>query len=318
MSDTPEGSGNKEPLREANPDPLFMTEFEKVIHSYAEAVTDDKPEEAQNAAMQALLMAGEEAVKHPTPSLRLKEEAGNCEDKRDWAGAEAAYRRVLALEESSGNFGMIAKAHIDLSRLLRLLDRHDEAWQFACQATAAARRAKIFPVLVMALSNESLCSLERTDYPAALAAASEGVQVIEPGKIYEQMRARALITRARCLLATGDHAAADLDLASSWEMLNTPLGSTLLPGPLLARANWWEVKSRLEEQRANVEGAREAMHGAIEHLRQLQGTYTLFAVARALERVSRLSILASDSFAAEHAAGEAKAIRRDLHLPSAD
>jgi hypothetical protein len=79
--------------------------------------THDKPEEVQNAAMQALLMAGEEALKNPTPSLLLKQEAGDCEDKGDWAGAEAACRKVVALEESLGNFGMIAKAYMDLSIL---------------------------------------------------------------------------------------------------------------------------------------------------------------------------------------------------------
>lgn len=318
MSDDPKGPDNRAPLSDAAPDAVFIQEFEKVIQSYAEAVTDDKPEEAQNAAMQALLMAGEEALKNPTPSLLLKQEAGDYENKGDWAGAEAAYRKVVVLEESSGNFGMIAKAQMDLSRLLRLLGRLDEAWRFACQATTSARHTEIFPVLLMALSNESLCALDRGDYAGALKTAAEGVQVIEPGKIYEQMSAKALITRARCLLATGDPAGADLDLASSWEKLKARFGSALMPGPLLALANWWEVKSQLEEKRANMEGAREAMARAIGYLRRMQGPYALFALARTLERVSALSSSGGESIEAERASSEAKAIRRDLHLPLPD
>jgi hypothetical protein len=89
----------------------------------------------------------------------------------------------------------------------------------------------------MALSIKSLCALDRGDYSGALAAASEGVQVIEPGKLYEQMSAKALITRGRCLLATGDPAGADLDLASSWEKLKARFGFALMPGPILALAS---------------------------------------------------------------------------------
>jgi tetratricopeptide (TPR) repeat protein len=318
MSDDPKGPDNRAPLSDTAPDAVFMKEFEKVIQSYAEAVTDDKPEEAQNAAMQALLMAGEEALKNPAPSLLLKQEAGDCEDKGDWAAAEVAYRKVLALEESSGNFGMIAKAQMDLSRLLRLLGRLDEAWQFACQATVAARRTEIFPVLVMALNNESLCALDRGDYAAALKAAAEGVQVIEPGKMYELMRAQSLVTRARCLLVTGDPAGADLDLTSSWETLKARFGSASMPGPTWALANWWQVKSQLEEKRSNVGAAREAMAKALESFRQLQGPYALFAVARALERVCALSSLGGDPIEAERASTEAKAIRRDLHIHPED
>lgn len=291
-----------------------MKEFEQAILSYAEAVKGDRPEEAQQAAMQALLMAGEEALRNPTPSIRLAEEAANCADKGDWVSAEAAYRKRLALQESEGNFGIIAKAQMDLCRLLRLLGRLDESWQFSRQATASARRANIFPVLVMALDIESLCSLDREDYAGALKAASEAVQIIEPGKMYASMRAKALVARAKCLLATGDLAGADLELASSWEILNARSGARLMPGPLLTLANWWEVKSKLEEQRGNVDGAKEAMARAIENFRLLPGPYARVAVARALDRASGLSTLAGDSLAAENAASEAKAIRRDLHL----
>jgi tetratricopeptide (TPR) repeat protein len=315
MSDNTEPGNKSQPRSGEAPDPQFMKEFEKTIQNYADAVTAEKPEDAQNAAMQALLMAAEESLKHPTPSSLLKQQASDCEDTGDWVGAEAAHREVLALKETLDNFGMIAKAHMDLSRLLRWLGRVDEAWQHACQATAAARRTEIFPVLVMALSNESLCALDKRDHSGALAAASESVQVIEPGKMFELMRAKALVIRARCLLVSGDPADADVDLASSWETLKKQPASALMKGVTQAHANWWEVKSRLEEMRGNLSGAREAMDIAIGYLRQLQGAYALCALALALDHGAALSSLASDSTATERAASEANRIRRDLHLP---
>jgi len=314
MSNDANDSKPTEPVPGTAPDPGFMKEFEKTIESYAKAIADDRPEDAQNAALQALFMAGEEARRNPTPSLQLKEEAGQCEERGDWAEAETAYRKVMALEESSGKWAMIAKAEMDLYRLLRLVGRLDEAWEFACRATASARRAEMFPVLVMALECQVRCALDRGDPAGALAAASEAVQIIEPGKLFDQMRARALAGRAMCCLANGEPAAAESDLASSWELLQTRSGTAVLPGPILTLASWWEVKSQLEEQRGNSEGAREAMTRALEYLRQLHGPYALFAIARALGRLATLLNQAGDSFAAERAANEAAAIRRDLRL----
>jgi hypothetical protein len=316
MSNDLNGPDRNEPVPGTAPNPAFMKEFEQTIQSYAKAVSDDRPEDAQNAALQALLMAGEEALRNPTPSLRLKEEVGQCEERGDWADAETACRKVLALEESSGKWGMIAKAEMDLYRLLRLLGRLNEAWEFACRATTSARRTEIFPVLVMALECQVRCALDRGDTAGALTAASEAVQIIEPGELYDQMRARALAARARCSLASGELAAAESDLASSWALLQTRSGTAVLPGPILTLANWWEVKSELEEQRGSPESAREAMTKAIEYLRQLHGPYALFAVARALTRLSTLLNQAGDSFEAERAADEATAIRRDLRLVS--
>jgi len=313
MSNDPTGPSQNESLSKASHDPEFMKEFEKLIKRYAEAVSDGNAQEEQSAAMQTLMMVTEEATKNPTPNLLLKNEAHTCESQGDWAGAEAAYRKVLALEESLGNFGMIAKAHMDLCRLLRVLGRLDEAWQFACEAVAAARRTQIFSVLAMALDLQAHCALGREDRAAALKASSEAVQVIEPGRIYDSMRAKALIAHARCSLACGDPAAADSDLASSWELIQARF-STMMPGPLLTWANWWEVKSQLEEQRRNLNGAREAMSRAIEYFRRLQGPYGLLAVSRALQQASRLSTQAEDLLQAERASAEAKQIRSDLRL----
>jgi hypothetical protein len=118
------------------------------------------------------------------------------------------------------------------------------------------------------------------------------------------------------LVATGDRMSADADLWSSWEMLKSPpFGSMPMPGPVVALASWWEVKSQLEEQRGNVGGARDAMARAEGHLRLLQGPYALFALAKALDRAAALSSLAGDSPAAERAAAEAKGIRSDLRVP---
>src|SRR5947207_807296 len=107
----------------------------------------------------------------PPPDLVLKEKAAECEAKADWQGAEARYREVLALIGSTGKAHQLSKAHYDLSRLYLLLGDVQKADACGRLATAAAREAGVFPLLVMALENQAWCSLRSLDYPGAVAAA---------------------------------------------------------------------------------------------------------------------------------------------------
>jgi len=286
-----------------------------MIGSWAEATSAGNTQEAQNAAIMAYRMAEAQALNNPTPSLLLKQEAGDLESKGDWSGAEAVYRKVLALEESTGNFGSIAQAHLDLCQLLRLLGRSAEAGQLAVAATASARRTEIFPLIYVTLENEARCALERGALPEARVAAAEALQILEPGKLYELMRARALTTLARCLLATNDSAGAELHLLLAWELLKSHASaSLLLPGPTSALANWWEVKSRLEERQGNLPGALAALTHAIEFRRLLGGPYALGALARTLERLGAISRATGDFAGQELVLREAKCIRDGLKL----
>jgi hypothetical protein len=65
----------------------FIKKFEQAIMSYAKAAEAGKSEQAQGLAMQAFMMAAQEAQQNPTPSLLLKQQAADCEEQGDWAGA---------------------------------------------------------------------------------------------------------------------------------------------------------------------------------------------------------------------------------------
>jgi hypothetical protein len=317
MSDDSGGPTKQQASSDPAPDPQFMKRFEQVIGSWAEATSAGEAESAQAAAMEALSMAAEEELRNPSPDVQLMNEADALESKGDWPAAEALRQKLLALKEPSGNIGMITKAQMDLSGLLRLLGRLDEAWEFACAATVTARQwPKTFALLVIALSNKVSCALERGDSANALAAAAEAVQVIEPGKLHDNLRARALTARAKCLLAQSDANGAGLDLDSAWELLEANSTSRMLPGIVAALANWWEAKSKLEEQLGNHFRAREAITLAIEYRRQFETPYARLALARALEKLGEFSRAAGDKEAEERQMSEAKSIREGLHLPA--
>jgi hypothetical protein len=256
----------------------FQRQFERLIKTYGEATEAGKTEEATQAAFSAFAMAAEEAARNPTPDLKLAQEASDCEQRRDWAGAEAAYRKRLALKQSTDNAGLRSKWQMDLSRLLRLLGRMGEAWELAEAAVESARAFQVSYVLAMALENQALCALDRSDPGKALQAASEAVGVLEPGRLLAQRRARALTLRAECFLARSDLAAAEADLKSSRELLDqVTLG---LPGPILSQANWWEVQAKLDWLKGNLSQAEALLTKAIsyrEHLIEMRGEPSPYA-----------------------------------------
>jgi len=294
---------------------LLMKAFEQAIASYAEAQEAGRIEEARGAAFEAFRLAAEEAERHPTPSLRLQLEAGACEDGRDWAGAEAAYRAVLRLEEEAGKPMPLALAHLHLSKLLRLVGRLEEAGQSAAAGSACGRAGEGFVVLAMALENEIACALDRGDTAAALLAGREIVQAIEPGKLYSLIRGRAMIALARCLVAAADVAGAESRLAEGWEWLEGVDRS--LPGPIAALAAWWEVKSAVLEQQGHLEKAREAMSESIDYRRYRGEPYGIFALMRGLEKSAELAGRAGERAQAERAMAEALALREELRFPGA-
>jgi len=67
------------------------------------------------------MMAAAEAIAHPTPDLQAAEEAANSLRAGDWVRAEDAYRKLLTMQEQTGNPGLLAKRQMDLSRLFCLI-----------------------------------------------------------------------------------------------------------------------------------------------------------------------------------------------------
>jgi tetratricopeptide (TPR) repeat protein len=277
----------------SKPNPEFMAEFQKRIEAYASAAEAGDQEATTQAGMAAFMLAGMEAINNPTPEILLAQEAQEHEAAQNWAGAEAAYGKLLALHEASGNPRFVVKPHLDLCRLFWLLNRRDEGWEHACAASEAGRKADMFMLLIMALDNEAGCALDRGEVERALAAASEAVQAIEPGKIFDHARARALIRRAECLLAKREQEKAEEELKQAWTFLESKVG-IFGPGRMNTWARWWEVRTQAHLGRKETTEAREAITKAIEQRKQIMemtagpNLHTAAALLRAQDRLAAI------------------------------
>ena len=299
-----------------------LQDFQRVIERYAEAVNSDKPGEANQAALAALMMAAADAAAHPTPTLLLDMKASALLAARDWEGAENVYRELLVLQEQTGHPGLVAKPQMDLCSLFRLLGRLDEAGRLACAATESARRSELRPLLAMALDSEAQCALEQVDSERALTAAAEALQVIDPGKMGDLMRARAYITLARCQLAVDQADPAEASLQESWRLLANSSHASFGLGPVAALARWFETHAQLHLRKNSLPDAVAALARAVEHRRELLGRlddsdpYALAALARALDLLAEVRTKTGDLLAAKHAREEGQRIWRELRLPA--
>jgi tetratricopeptide (TPR) repeat protein len=318
----PDPNHQNQPRPDGSFSPDFMEKFQEVIKSYAEAINSDQAEEADRAAVALLAVAAAEAKAHPTLALQLGAEADNFLRAGDWVRSEDAYRKLMTLQEQTGNAGLLAKPQMDLSGLFCLIGRWDEAWSLARAATASARRTGLSPLIAMALRNEALCALARSDAPQALAAASEAVQVIEPGKIADLMRAQACTLRAQCLLANGDSDAAEKDLKAAWDILGSRRPSSLATGPVVALAKWCEVQAQLLVGKGNHQDAASALQRAIEHRREGlnrscgPSPHAFAALARDFEALAEILNKTGDLQAKQQALAEAQGIWERIHLPA--
>jgi len=298
-----------------------MKEFRQAIEDFQEGAETKNAQQMEAAAVRALAVAADLAEKNPTPDLALKLEAGECETRGDWAGAENRYRQVLAFVEAEGNAGRISKAHYDLSRLFLLLGDLDKAETSVKAAIAAARLARIFPLLVMALDLQAACALRRSNCAAALESVSEALAAIEPGPIYEGIRAGSLVTRARCRMSSGDWAGAERDLVASKLLLLNSTVSPLLAGSHGRVAQWWEATAENRAHKGDLEGACEAWDQAVKSRRHVaslahvSGPYTLAALADALSNHGHALEATGNAEAAKAMLEEAKRIRSDRSLP---
>ena len=305
---------------EPEPNSASMDKFMRGLDAFQKSVSARNAEQVEAAALDILAAAAEHAEQNPTPQLTLRLAAGECEARGDWAGAEACYRKVLALEEATGNCSLISNTHLDLSNLFRLIGDLEQADACVRAATVAARQSGVFPLLVMVLVNQVSFALARSDVATALEAASEAVAAVEAGPGYDGLRASALVARARCRMAAGDWSGGESDLAASQPILLDPHVSPVFAGAHSRAAGWWEVTAGARAHRGNLAGACQAWAEAVQirrhvaSLGHVAGPYTLAALARALRGSGEALEAAGNSEDARAALAEARRIRCELGL----
>jgi len=299
-----------------------QSEFVRLLQAYHEAQASGDMPAAESLGAQCLAFAAEDAARHPTEALRLMGEADDYESTANWEPAEATRRCVLALAENEGNQATISKAHGDLGSLFELLGQSDRALREFQAAVAAARNFDLALLLQTALGQLARCYLSRGDAPSAFAAADEAVRIAPAEPECNLSRARALLVRARCLVALGRTSEAQRDLDVSWPVLAPLAEARMFAGYQSGLANWWEITARIKSEANNLAGAAQALGTAVEYRRiisnlpQLTGPYKFHWLACALQEYGVALAAAGETAAATEAGRESREIRRRIGTPA--
>jgi hypothetical protein len=294
--------------------------LERLVGAYKDALEAGRMEDAEAALLEFLALAAQ--ISHePSPESVLLDEAERCEATADWAGAEAAYRRMLARAQAEVSDTAQFRAHDQLAMLHGLLGRHDAALEEARSAVAAARRADLSPLLFMALDSQALYALRTDRVPEALGAVSEALERMEDGALYNLPRGSALILRGACRAALGEWSAAERDLEGSWSMLQPQAAMAIVAGVHGRLARWWVVTARLRAAQGDANSAVEGWQEAVARSRHLAalpwvaGPNTQSALARTLHGLGHALTEQGPPYLAEEAFAESRSLRQAVGLP---
>jgi tetratricopeptide (TPR) repeat protein len=304
----------------ANHDSEFMDSFKELLAQFAEAKLGGNDHAADLKAMEAFALVTAEVARNPSPDLLLMAKADELESQADWEGAERVRREVLSLKQAHGNHGEIAKAHADLGRLFQFRGRLDEAWESALAATSSARRFGLDFLTAMMLEHEAGCALLRNDGDRALQALNEALENLEETRLTESMRSRCWVLRARCLVTKREWDAAEAALNQARALMGGDASASVLLAPIAIRAACFEVQAAIYGGRGMQEKAIEAWREAVAARRLISGLaeplspYRAWAVARALEGLSRALVESGRADEAQRHQNEAAALRHRAGL----
>jgi tetratricopeptide (TPR) repeat protein len=313
----PEEERTVSPEKNASQDDTLV----RLFANYSEALEDGRMADAETTVMEVLALAAEDTSVSTNPDLALRTEAHRLEDEADWPGAEAVYRKILALPETATNHFLRYHAHTDLSALHSLLGRHETALEDARAATHAARCEEMRPLLFTALETQARCALRRDQVSEALTAVAEVLQKLGDGVVHDLERARVLVVRAACRGAMGDWTAAEKDLQESWKLLEPQAAAAMFAGVHSGLARWWAVTAKMRVARGDGKGSARAWRDAVERCRhvatlpQLEGPYARHHLAQMLHALGRALESIGNSAEAESAFTESRAIRQAIGLP---
>lgn len=292
--------------------------FDGRLTAFHQAHVCGDVQEAESIALQCLSLATDESEEEQHEHLRLVDEAREHVNAGRWEQAETAHRDVLALAEVAGNLAMVYKAHDDLRAFYAMRGMPDKALIEACTAVEVARKVDMIPVIGMALEGLSRCYLSVGDLDAATTTAEELVDITPLKKMYELLRARALIMRAQCRLERGVITEAQDDLDIAWQLLAPQAKALIFAGVQSALASWWELTAEIKTLEKDAGAAVQAMAKAVEFRRttaqlpQLAIPYTYHALAQVLQRYGVVLLAADDIAAATAAFTESQAIQRRI------
>jgi len=294
-------------------------QLESIFKTFQAAIAGRHVDDAEVAVQEIMELAMKECEENPSPELLVEIAAHNCELHRDWIGAEAKHRELLA---TAGDGVGKRRRHNALCHFLRLMGRFDEARAHSQLAVQFARESDVIPhLLAMDLRQLGDCFYDCGDIPAAKSAIDEALSLIAEDAMCILTFTDLLIMRARVEIHVGKIQAVQSDLEQAWTILEPMEPMHFAAGVQRDLSQWWSVTATLHGHQDDKEGAIAAWREAVNRARlvdaapQCAGPHNQFDLATALHGLGTALSTADVNAEADAIFVESAAILHDLQLP---
>lgn len=294
--------------------------FDEALKAMILAKEQGNFEQTEAAMLSIFSIVQREVMNDRSPEMLARIRAEEFLANHDYAGAEAAYREVLALKEAKNVGDACLNAHMDLCLFLLLMRRPEEALAQAEISLKVAKHSEFDMVRWMGLDRWLRCAIAAGKTDGLLEPATAALEIVAAALPGETPWGCALLRRAQCKVAAGDPWGAEMDLDECREVLVDSKQGTLLPGLLRYMALWWETRARCASLQGMDLQAILPWSKAVELRRALlanQGDLDVHdsdALARTLKQFSKALALVDRDVAAAEMESEAMAIWSRLAL----
>jgi tetratricopeptide (TPR) repeat protein len=297
------------------------SDFEQRIAEYAKAVNEGRSQEAEGMLMEMLMAAGAAAIADPTPDLIWKNIANECEELGNWAAAEDAHQKSLALAKEHANPVLALKPHLDLAGFYEMLGRKEEALPYIEIALELARKSEIESLVRMALDAKISPDLAPESLEEIRTEAEAALKRLPLEPIYHTTKAFFLLIQARCMVELRNYEAAEKYLSDTSEFIGETNQSGFLVGYQGFHGRVAAVMAKIHAGRGETEQAITAFSETVARQRtiaeqpQVAGVRTRYRTACALRIFAGYLEKGGRMAEAEQARTEAKQILEELKLP---
>ncbi len=195
---------------------------------------------------------------HLRASEAPRQRARACAEKGDEAGAEAAWREVIAAEEQTGEATFISKAHLHFGFWLLDTDQVEAAFANSTRLVEVSRRAEFSFVLWKALEHRVVCATRLNLMAPAMEAAGEAIQLADGCEDLVDHRGWSRVLRGKSLLELGEVERANEDLEACREDFADDARPKWQEDVFTWRIHWWELAAEIRMEQRNVRASVQA------------------------------------------------------------
>ena len=195
---------------------------------------------------------------HLRASEAPRQRARACAEKGDEAGAEAAWREVIAAEIQTGDAAFISKAYLHFGCWLLHVGQDESAFANSVPLVEVSRKAEFSFVLWKALEHRVVCATRLNLMAPAMEAAEEAIRLADGCEDLVDHRGWSRVLRGRSLLELGEVERASEDLEASREHFTDDARPKWQEDAFNWRIHWWELAAEIRMEQRDVRASVQA------------------------------------------------------------